>query len=376
MSELFYRESSLRLALGRPFVGRCQVSPSRRFLRALILLVANLALIFALTSASASVSLPAGAASAADAPSYRYFRVGNPSNVRVSARPGYALIGGGEDLDVAFVWLCQRSGGGDFLILRASGTDAYNPYIESLCRVNSVATLMIPNRAASNDPFVAQTIGAASALFIAGGDQANYINFWRDTPVERALDDAIGRGIPVGGTSAGLAILGQFAYSAQGDTPDGPDLDSPVALANPFHPQVVIVRDFLHIPALRDVITDTHFHARDRLGRLLVFMARILAAGDAGEIHAIGIDQHTAFLLEGDGNGAVAGAGAAYFFAAAGKPGACRPAVRLTFEGISVRKLVAGEKFNLVRWHGSGISYTLSVRAGTLHSSQPGGAIY
>src|SRR6185437_13330382 len=101
---------------------------------------------------------------------YQYFRVGNSANVRVSPRSGFALIGGGEDLDAAFQWLCGRSSGGDFLILRASGTDAYNPYIKSLCRENSFATLVIPTRQAAMDPFVEHAIDGAAAIFIAGGD--------------------------------------------------------------------------------------------------------------------------------------------------------------------------------------------------------------
>ncbi|MFZ0336192.1 MAG: cyanophycinase [Candidatus Acidiferrales bacterium] len=349
-------------------------------MRARILLVARPALVFVLFGvlivAAASVSLPVRAARAANASAYRYFRIGNATNIHVSPHAGYALIGGGEDLDHAFVWLCQRSGGGDFLVIRASGTDAYNPYIQSLCHENSVATLIIPNHDAANDSFVVETIRAASAIFIAGGDQANYINFWRGTPVQRALNDAIRHGIPVGGTSAGLAVLGEFAYTAQNDRPDGPNLNSAPALANPFDRQVVIVRDFLRIPALHGVITDSHFHARDRLGRLVVFMARILQSGDPRKIHAIGIDQHTAFLLDPDGNGMVAGTGAVYFFEAARKPGTCRPGVPRTFTGVSVRKLLAGDKFNLARWAGSGTAYTISAISGVLHSTQAGDAIY
>lgn len=274
------------------------------------------------------------------------------------------------------MWLCQRSGGGDFLVIRASGTDAYNPYVQSLCHENSVATLIIPSRYAANDPFVAQTISSAAAIFITGGDQANYINFWRDTPVQRALNDAIHRGIPIGGTSAGLAVLGEFAYTAQNDSANRPDLSSSAALANPFNPQVVIVRDFLKIPELRGLITDTHFHARDRLGRSIVFMARILASGAATRIHAIGIDPHTAFLMDRGGEGIVAGTGAAYFFEAAGKPVICHPGAPLTFNGISARKLIAGEKFNLSKWAGAGVSYTLSADSGVLHSTQANSVIY
>lgn len=307
---------------------------------------------------------------------YQYFRIGNSKDVHVSTRPGFALIGGGEDLDAAFQWLCERSGGGDFLILRASGTDAYNPYIKSLCHENSVATLVIPTRQAAMDPFVERAIGSAEAIFIAGGDQSNYINFWSGTPVERAINRAIRRGVPVGGTSAGLAVLGEFAYTAQNDSSNGPNLNSPAALADPFNRQVVTVRNFLAIPILRGIITDSHFHERDRLGRLLVFMARILQSGKAKGIRGIGIDQHTAFLLDPDGQGVAAGTGAVYLFEVSKKPAVCRPGIPLTVAGISVRKLISGERFNVKAWSGDGAAYTLSVDSGVVRSTQPGGAIY
>lgn len=307
---------------------------------------------------------------------YQYFRVGNPKDVRVSPRPGFALIGGGKDLDAAFQWLCERSRGGDFLILRASGTDAYNPYIKSLCHENSIATLVIPTRQAAMEPFVERAIGSAAAIFIAGGDQSNYINFWSGTPVERAINRAVRRGVPVGGTSAGLAVLGEFAYTAQNDSPNGPNLSSPAALADPFNRQVVTVRNFLAIPVLRGIITDSHFHERDRLGRLLAFMARILRSGNVKRIRGIGIDQHTAFLFDPDGQGVAAGTGAVYFFEASKEPAICRPSVPLTFAEISVRKLVSGERFNVTAWSGDGAGYTLSVDSGAVRSTQPGGAIY
>src|SRR5436309_16114303 len=90
---------------------------------------------------------------------YSYFRVGNSNDVSASTTPGTVLMGGGTDVDAAFQWMCQRSGNGDFLVIRATGTDAYNPYIQQLCpNENSVATLIIPNRTAASDPFVISTI--------------------------------------------------------------------------------------------------------------------------------------------------------------------------------------------------------------------------
>jgi cyanophycinase len=308
---------------------------------------------------------------------YQYFRIGNSADAHpASVQAGFALMGGGEDLDEAFRWMCQRSGGGDFLVVRARGNDDYNPYIQKLCHENSVATLIIPDRDAASDPFIEKTVRSAEAIFIAGGDQSNYIKFWTGTPVQSAINDAISRGVPIGGTSAGLAVLGEFAYTAQADAPGVPNLKSVTALDNPFHPQVTIAHDFLKIPILHGVITDSHFKVRDRLGRLLVFMARILDSGGANEIHGLGIDQQTAVLLNSDGQGTVIGIGAVYMFRASGKPSVCKPDTPLTFGPFAVLKVAAGGKLDLAKWSGAGISYTLSVDAAKINSTQAGAAIY
>src|SRR5262249_26321013 len=116
---------------------------------------------------SLQVFLLAGSLSAA-AQRYQYFRSGNPKDVHTKTTAGFALMGGGKDLDPAFRWLCERAGGGDFLVLRASSDDDYNPYIQGLCHLNSVGTLILTSREAASDPFVAKTIGDAEAVFIAG----------------------------------------------------------------------------------------------------------------------------------------------------------------------------------------------------------------
>ena len=104
---------------------------------------------------------------------YSYFWLSiKPDAVTTVATPGIVLMGGGTDVDAAFQWMCARSGGGDFLVIRATGTDAYNPYIKQLCpNVKSVATLIIPTQAAANDDRVINYILQAKAIWIAGGDQ-------------------------------------------------------------------------------------------------------------------------------------------------------------------------------------------------------------
>lgn len=324
---------------------------------------------------AAQTTTAAGTEKAAG-PGFQYWRLGNPQDLPTKTQAGFALIGGGDDLDDAFSWLCERSGGGDFLVLRARGTDAYNPYLHTLCHENSVATLLIPDRKAALDEAVRTRIASANTIFISGGDQAKYVNYWMDTPVQQAVNDAIGRGVPIGGTSAGLAVQGEFMYSAQGDAEDGPDLTSALALQDPFLSRVTIVHNFLRIPALRDTITDTHFSARDRMGRLLVFMARILQDGEEKSVRAIAVDEHTAVLLEPDGRARIVGTGSAYFLRASGKASVCRPGNPLTFHGVQVIKLQGSATFDTKAWRGEGTHYELSVERGMIHSTRAGGAIY
>lgn len=313
----------------------------------------------------------------AQQPSYQYFRIGQKSDVETKPATGYALMGGGKDLDDAFRWLCKKANGGDFLILRAADDDAYNPYVNGLCKANSVATLIIPDRAAADDPAVAGIIRSAESVFIAGGDQAHYIRAWQNTGVQKALNENIAEGKPIGGTSAGLAVLGEFVYSALNDPPDGM-LASPEALKDPFTPQVALVRNFLNIPVLRDVITDSHFAKRDRQGRSLVFLARLMHDAWSKAPREIAVDERSAVLVEGDGKATVVGSGkGAYFYSPSQPPQVCQKGVPLTFISIPTYKAPTGAHFDLSSWKGTGgVSYTLSVKDGVVASTLPDGALY
>lgn len=305
---------------------------------------------------------------------YSYFRVGNSGDVTTATTPGTVLMGGGTDVDAAFQWMCQRSGNGDFLVIRATGTDAYNPYIQQLCpNENSVATLIIPNRTAASDPFVISTIQNAEALWIAGGDQSNYINYWQGTPVQDALNGLIARGVPIGGTSAGMNVLSQFIYSAQASQ----GVTSSQALADPFTRYISLARDFVSIANLQGLIDDPHFVTRDRMGRDLAFMCRIYTSGWSLAPRDITIDERTALLIDNSGNGTVVGSSTVYFLQAPGAPEICQPGSPLTYQNISVYRIDASGSFNLPMWRGKGgVSYAVSANAGVLSSTQPGGSIY
>ena len=155
------------------------------------------------------------------------------------------------------------------------------------------------------------------------------------------------RGVPIGGISAGLAVQGQFVFTAMEDT-----VKSPEALANPYDSHVTLARDFLTIPALKGVITDSHFSQRERMGRSIAFLARIVQDGWAKEVHGIGIDETTAVLVDADGHARVVGENSAYFMTLDHRPEICVDGKPLTVRHVKVWKLSAGAEFDLKSWTG------------------------
>ncbi len=302
---------------------------------------------------------------------YEYYAVGNQNDVTTTTTAGTVLMGGGTDVDAAFQWMIGKSGGGDFVVIRTTGTDAYNPYINGLGTVNSVETLIIKSRAGAADPFVVNKIRNAEAVWIAGGDQSTYISYWKGTPVADAINYVANvKQAPVGGTSAGLAVLGQFIYTGAAGS-----VTSSQALANPYHSYVTLDRDFVQIANLGGVITDSHFVTRDRLGRLVAFLGRIIKDGWASSARGIGVDEATAILVNPNGSATRVGSGAAYFMSSASVPQTCVSGTPLTYTGLAVYKVSGAATFNLSTWTGSGgTSYTVSANTGALSSSN--GSIY
>ena len=299
-------------------------------------------------------------------PSHEYFLAGNPADVTAAGRGGYVLAGGGTDQPDAFRWLIDRAGGGDIVVIRASGADAYNPWILELGGADSVETIVFKDRRAASDPFVLARLRAAEAVFIAGGDQARYVNFWNGTPVEDALHALVARGGPIGGTSAGLAIMGEFAFGAREDT-----VTSAQALADPFVKQVALDRDFLALPGLERVITDSHFVERDRLGRTLAFLARLQHDGWSDAPRAIAVDRETAVLVEPDGRATIVGKNTAYFIRPTMKAEVVAAGRPLTMRAVDVYRADAKATFDLPRWTGTGgIAYRLDVADGIITSSR------
>ncbi|HWC95959.1 MAG TPA: cyanophycinase [Candidatus Sulfopaludibacter sp.] len=303
---------------------------------------------------------------------YQSFHAGRTEPAEGHPTSGFLLAGGGNTTDEAYRWFARKAGGGDAVTVRASGADAMNKVLLEGGGLNSALTFLFKDRSASSDPRVVERLRKASVIWIAGGDQWNYIRFWKGTPVANAINERIRQGVPVGGSSAGLAVLGEFSFSAEHD-----GITSKQALANPFDPAVAITTDFLQIPLLKGILTDTHWVKRDRMGRTLVFLARLVADGKVRPASSIAVDEGNAVLLEPDGSARVSGPGAAYFLRTTQPPSVCEAGKPLSMAGIDVYRVTSAGHFDVKTWRGDGgTAYRLSVDAGVVHSTQAGGALY
>lgn len=205
------------------------------------------------------------------AQNYTSYYTGNP-NINVIPKGGTCLMGGATEQDNAMRWFLEQANGGDILVLRASGSNGYNDYLFAQLgvNVNSVETIVCLNENSGDDPYIMDKINKAEGIWFAGGNQWNYINFWRNTNVNLALSQAVNRKCVFGGTSAGMAILGEHYFTAENGT-----ISSDEALNNPFHFNATVTNtSFLQLPYLNNVITDTHYDNPDRRGRHVSFIAR------------------------------------------------------------------------------------------------------
>lgn len=304
----------------------------------------------------------------------RIYLKGDSSDVQTITQPGLLLAGGSTDVNSAMHWLLQRSGGGDVVVIRSSGADGYNQYLFDLTKVNSVETILINSRDKAFLPIVAEKIRKAELLFIAGGDQWNYTRYWKDSPVEDAINFLINeKKVPVGGTSAGCAILGDYYFAAQYGT-----IQSETALESPYHIANAIGRkDFIVAPILRNTITDSHYSQRNRQGRHISWLARLLKEEKTKTIRGIGVDEKTAVAIDEAGWATVFGSNDAWFiWNEAGKAELCEPGEALHWNPSKapvrtyiIKGSIEGNgRFNLNNWKQmeGGTTRQLKVEQGVL----------
>lgn len=120
-------------------------------------------------------------------------------------------------------------------------------------------------------------LNQATGVFLTGGNQLRLSTTLGGTPVAKALRALNARGVAIGGTSAGAAVLSEhmIATGEEGSLPKG----GMTSLAPGFG-------------MTNRLIIDQHFRQRDRLGRLLTALAyNPFAIG-------LGLDEDTAAFID------------------------------------------------------------------------------
>jgi len=231
---------------------------------------------------------------------YTSYLTGSDQDTVVQFNFGICMMGGGVESDPAMTWFLEKANGGDVVVIRASGSNGYNNYMFNQLGVtlNSVETIVFHSAAAASDPYVIERLNGAEAIWIAGGDQSKYVDYWLGSQVEDAINTLIlEKGGAIGGTSAGMAILSQGYFSAQNG-----GITSPTALSYPYSSAMTLGwDDFLETPFLENTITDTHFNTRTRYGRLVTFMARLIHDQDLEYVRGIGANEHVAIAIDETG---------------------------------------------------------------------------
>jgi cyanophycinase len=197
-------------------------------------------------------------------------------------------VGGGAQGPRIWKAFIDAAGGPDALILDVPNNSIAKPESvapkwagESLRKngARNVQVLFTQSReVADSDAFIA-IIKRAKGIWFDGGRQYRDIEAYAGTKTERAFWGVLARGGVIGGSSAGMAVLGDFlvrgAPSNNNYIEDYPGFEQGFGF-------------------LRDTATDMHVVARERLPDLTSVIARYP--------HVLGIsaDEGTAWVIQGD----------------------------------------------------------------------------
>lgn len=195
--------------------------------------------------------------------------------------------------------------------------------------VDEVSWVDVSDRAEAADERALEAIRKATGLYFTGGDQLHVTSLLGGTEMQQLIHRRYERGLIVGGTSAGAAMMSNSMIIG-GRSDDSPRMEG-VELA-PGMDLIV------------GAIIDTHFSQRGRHGRLLTAVAHY--PQDLG----VGIDEDTAAVINGT-ELAVVGGGSVTVIDGGGMTFTTLPYVEkgdgLTLHDVRVHVLSAGAKFDL-----------------------------
>jgi cyanophycinase len=198
--------------------------------------------------------------------------------------------------------------------------------------VGQIDILHIRDRADAMSAEVVAALGAASGIFMTGGDQLRLSTILGGTEAAEAIRRANARGVHVAGTSAGAAFISEhmICYGRGGPTP-----------------RMGMTTLAPGLGLTRLAIVDQHFRERDRIGRLMTALAFNPA------LIGLGVDEDTAAFIDGDDVLEVVGSGGVTVLDPSGVTQSSMAAARkggaVGIFGLRLNVLVSGDRFDLHR---------------------------
>ncbi len=266
-------------------------------------------------------------------------------SVDLSPQGYICAVGGGSEGTndwnrAPYSWIVEKADSGKIVVLSVNDETTWIPdYFESLGASTSY-NLRINSRTLADSQAMYDSIVAADGIFIKGGNQYNYINYWKGTLTEEAIKVVFNRGGVVSGTSAGAMVLGEHDLSAKYGTyyPDD-------ALSNPFINQSHVESDFLKL--FPGVLFDTHVIERARQGRMVPLFVKLNSEG-INDVTIVGIDDRTTICISPDGTGTVMGSGAVTIYRVDSLTNITSTQPSYQIENLLAHQLVAGWEYDFV----------------------------
>ena len=260
------------------------------------------------------------------------------------SRGALYIVGGGPqppELVQEFVDLAGGRGKARivvFAMASVSGATGGEEKAEQLRRLGATARNVWIGRTEAMTDSVAGLVRDATGIWFGGGDQNRLADVLRGTPTERAIQEGYSnRGLVVGGTSAGAAVMSRVMITGDERNPGGTRPDSTLAWVTIARANVETEPGFA---LLGEAVIDQHFLRRKRHNRL---MSLVL---EREPWLGAGIDESTALIVEPDGTWRVNGASVVVIYDARGAQ-RTGPAERvLGGTGIRVHVLPKGGRFD------------------------------
>ncbi|MGW4271914.1 cyanophycinase [Streptomyces seoulensis] len=280
-------------------------------------------------------------------------RLGSASDVSRSSwsGPAFTMNGDGSvvagSMTKAIDAIRGNTGSLDVVVLAGSAPTSGSKTpecdtITALSGVNSCTTWTLTTASDANNTQLNTDIRNAEFVYFAGGDQCRYAA-WKGTALQTSVQSVVAKGGGSGGGSAGLHINSSLVYDACTASATSAD-----ALANPYDRSVTFTTGMFTWPNYGDTINDSHFVARDRMGRTMAFVARAVKDGltTQGKAWGVGIDEGGSSLyIDKNGLATLYGSDAYVVLgdhqpeqAVAGKP--------LTFRDYKIWHLTGGRTFD------------------------------